>query len=182
MENLNNKINNIEDDEEDFCYESYGNNNNNSEKKEIYEFIDSLEEIVIEDQFSKIRNKFFEKHYKKFDETKEENSLETYDIFKEYTSILDNYLVKELNKRIKNLDMEKVMKYLIDNKDKEILNEELLEMLLSFSDFNVFKEMMIDFKISKESNLNMNIDVNNISNDCLGNFSNSNNKGNIDLV
>lgn len=58
------------------------------------EFICILQDIVIEDEFTDIRNNFFEKYYNQFDEKTEENKLEHYDIFKEYVSTIEGYLEK----------------------------------------------------------------------------------------
>lgn len=152
------KFNNNENEEnEDFCYENY--QNDESEEGKAFEFIDNLQQIVIEDEFSNLRNSFFEKYNKIFDSSKEENSLKAYEVFQDYVKSIEGFLSKELNKRISNLNMEEIVNYLVDHKDEELLDEELLEMLLSFNDFTVFKNMMNEYKTTKDNDLGMNLMV-----------------------
>lgn len=154
MEKRQGLFDDIDDFEEDLCIEDNGNNYSN-EDKQIFEFIDNLQQIVIEDEFSDLRNSFFEKYSEYFNKDSDENSLETYEIFKSYTKEIEGFLTKELNKRIKNLNLDQVMSHLISRKDEELIDEELLEMLISFTDFCVFKEMMLDHKENKNSGLKM---------------------------
>jgi len=145
-----------DDDEEEFCYENYGDSNqleDDSDETMVYKFVEALQEIVIQDEFYEMRNAFFKKYNNIFTEEKDENSHEAYTIFKKYVSVIEGILLKELNSRIKNFEMERVISYLQENKESEILDEELLEMLLSLNDFEIFKTMMLDYKKNLNSDL-----------------------------
>lgn len=174
-----------EDLDEEIYYESYGGVNKDSDGdfQKAIEFVETLQQIVIEEDFSQLRNQFFEKYYALFDNSKEENSLETHQVFQYYCDSIESYLTKQLNSRIKNFNMEKTLEFLITHKEEEFIDEELLEMLLSFSDFSIFKNMMIDFQANKENKFGLNIQVNALSEDQvfgLGN-NNFNNNNNIEL-
>ena len=91
-------------------------------------FAEALQDIVIEDSFEKMQNDFCEKYYKIFEE-KDENKLEYTKIFNEYTKTTEDFLEKELSKRVKD--------------------EQLLDTLLDLSEFNNFKEMMLNYKREK---------------------------------
>lgn len=154
MEKRQELFNQEDDFEEDFCIID-NKNSYNDEEKQIYEFVDNLQQIVIEDEFSNLRNTFFEKYSGKFNKESDENSIESYQIFKEYVNKIEGFLTKELNQRIKNLNIDLVLGCLINRKDEELIDEELLEMLISFTDFCVFKDMMLDYQENKNSNLKM---------------------------
>jgi len=55
-------------------------------------FVETLQEIVIEDKFTDLKNEFFDKYCDDF-EDKEENKLSYMTTFKEYTNIIEQYIV-----------------------------------------------------------------------------------------
>lgn len=155
------------DYEEEILCENYCDTKDDFDK--AMEFIDNLQQIVIEDEFSELRNNFFEMHYKKFDDT--ENKHNYYLIFEEYVKQIEGFLTNELNKRIKNFNMKETIEFLIENKDQELIDEELLEMLCSLSDYNTFKNIIIDYKSDKEFQKSNN--MNNFSGITILNMNNS---------
>ena len=112
-------------------------------------FAEALQEIVIEEEFEKMQNDFCEKYYKVF-EDKEENKLEYTKIFNEYTKKTEEYLEKNLKKRVTQYKIDDFYKMLESKKFK--MDEQLLDTLLDFSDFNNFKDMMLNYKRSKTNN------------------------------
>jgi hypothetical protein len=56
-----------------------------------------------------------------------------------------------LIKRLPKYKLEEFFK-LLKTRENEI-DEQLLEMLISFTDFNIFKEIMLDHKMSKNSDI-----------------------------
>lgn len=74
-------------------------------------------------------------------EATEENKLIYMDIFKKYTDTIETYLNDKLAQMVPNFDMEKFVAMLADRKDQ--IDEPLMDLLLSFSDFESFKEMML---------------------------------------
>lgn len=63
------------------------------------------------------------------------------DIFKEYTDTINQYLTKNIEDRIKTHKIEKFYE-LLESRHNQI-DEELLEMLISFIDFQLFKSLML---------------------------------------
>ena len=112
-------------------------------------FAEALQEIVIEDPFEKKQNDFCEKYYKIFEE-KEENKLEYTKIFNEYTKTMEEFLEKELAKRVKEYKVDEFYKLLESKKFK--IDEQLLDTLLDLSEFNSFKQMMLSYKRDKGNN------------------------------
>lgn len=117
--------------------------------------IGHIEDIIIGDRFQHTQDSFMEKHYREFEDT-EENKLVYTDIFREYTSKIEQCLDEELKKRIPDFSMETFMSTLKKHKDEMV--GDIFEMLLSFTDFISFKEMILDYKADKEGR---NIDLNN---------------------
>ena len=111
-------------------------------------FAEALQDIVIEDSFEKMQNDFCEKYYKVFEE-KDENKLEYTKIFNEYTKTTEEFLEKELAKRVKEYKVDEFYKLLETKKFK--IDEQLLDTLLDLSEFNNFKEMMLNYKREKEN-------------------------------
>ena len=111
-------------------------------------FAEALQDIVIEDSFEKMQNDFCEKYYKVFEE-KDENKLEYTKIFNEYTKTTEEFLEKELAKIVKEYKVDEFYKLLESKKFK--IDEQLLDTLLDLSEFNNFKEMMLNYKREKEN-------------------------------
>ena len=125
--NADNKI--IEDDFEESSV------NKDSDNYKFDKFAEALQDIVIEDEFEKMQNDFCEKYYKIFEE-KDENKLEYTKIFNEYTKTTEEFLEKELKKRVKEYNIDDFYKLLESKKFK--IDEQLLDTLLDLSEFNNF--------------------------------------------
>ncbi|XP_031552316.1 ADP-ribosylation factor-like protein 2-binding protein [Actinia tenebrosa] len=106
-----------------------------------------LEDIIMEDEFQTMLNSFMEKHVHHFEDT-EENKLIYTEIFKEYEKTVEKYIEDELKKRMPSFSMEDFMKLIQHRSDQ--IGPDIVEMLLSFTDFLAFKQMFLDYKASKE--------------------------------
>ena len=133
-------------DDDDF-EESIVNKDSDDFKFDV--FAEALQDIVIEEEFEKMQNDFCEKYYKLF-EDKEENKLEYTKIFNEYTKKTEDFLVKNLQKRVTQYKIDDFYKMLESKKFK--MDEQLLDTLLALSDFNNFKDMMLNYKRAKTNN------------------------------
>ena len=142
--NAKNKIT----DDDDF-EESIVNKDSDDFKFDI--FAEALQDIVIEEEFEKMQNDFCEKYYKEF-EDKDENKLEYTKIFNEYTKTTEDFLEKNLKKRVTQYKIDDFYKMLESKKFK--MDEQLLDTLLDLSDFGNFKEMMLNYKRAKTNNKN----------------------------
>jgi len=102
-----------------------------------------LEEIVMEEGFVNLQEQFFEDNCVHFEDD-EENRLIYTDIFNRYTENLEKYLENRLAQEVQNFSMEEFGQLLSENQDQ--IDEQILEMLLSFSEFTAFKELITDYK------------------------------------
>ena len=139
--------------------------NKNSDDYKFDCFVEKLQEIVIEDEFENLQNDFCEKYYKIF-EDKNENKLEYTEIFNKYTKLIENYLEKNLIKRVPQFNVNDFYKMLESKKFK--IDEQLLDILISFADFQNFKQLMLDYKHKKENKndiLFLGLNVQKINND-----------------
>ncbi|KAK7505659.1 hypothetical protein BaRGS_00002930 [Batillaria attramentaria] len=106
-----------------------------------------IEEIVMEDDFQRLQNSFLEKYYMEFEDT-EENKFCYTDIHREYVQLVEKFLEDEIVKRIPEFSMEDFTQTLVQRKDE--LDGEIFDLLLTFSDFLAFKEMVLDYRADKE--------------------------------
>ena len=139
--------------------------NKNSDDYKFDCFVEKLQEIVIEDEFENLQNEFCEKYYKIF-EDKNENKLEYTEIFNKYTKLIENYLEKNLIKRVPQFNVNDFYKMLESKKFK--IDEQLLDILINFADFQNLKQLMLDYKHKKENKndiLFMGLNVQKVNND-----------------
>ncbi|XP_013380767.1 ADP-ribosylation factor-like protein 2-binding protein isoform X2 [Lingula anatina] len=109
--------------------------------------IGHIEDIIMEDEFQDLQQKFLEKYYKEFDDSEENKFIYT-DIHQEYINLVEKFIEEELTRRMQGFCMSEFSKQLV--KRKEELEGEIFEMLLTFSDFMAFKEMFLDYRASQE--------------------------------
>ncbi|CAG9333118.1 unnamed protein product [Blepharisma stoltei] len=102
--------------------------------------IGKLEDIVVSDEFTSIQQGFMKKYSSEFTD-EEENKLIYMDIFQEYLRTIEKYIETHLD-----VDMNHFGR-MLRNRQEEI-DGPLFEMLLSFTDFTVFKELMLSNKDS----------------------------------
>ncbi|XP_037028147.1 ADP-ribosylation factor-like protein 2-binding protein [Bradysia coprophila] len=106
-----------------------------------------VEDIVVSEDFQNMQRNFLEKHYQEFDDN-EENKIIYTDIFKEYTALMEIYIIRNLNRQMNgSFQMEKFAQELQNMKPG--LDGEIFELLFSLTDFLTFKDMILDFKASK---------------------------------
>ncbi|CAD5114414.1 DgyrCDS3546 [Dimorphilus gyrociliatus] len=126
-----------------------GDENGINEDTRFDETIGSIEDIVMDEKFQTMQNTFLEKYYMEFENTEENKFIYT-DIHKEYCELIEKHIETELQIRIPDFQMDEFAKELENRKDE--LDGEIFEMLLTFSDFMIFKEMFLDYKSAKEGN------------------------------
>jgi len=111
--------------------------------------IGCIEDIVIDQKFQDMQEELLRSHCDEFDETSEENKLVYTEIYQLYTSAVEDFIEAELEKRVPDFRMKDFVKDL-EAKRAE-LDGEVFEMLFTLTDFLAFKEMMIDFKMMRNS-------------------------------
>jgi ADP-ribosylation factor 2-binding protein len=97
-----------------------------------------LEDIVMSHEFSAIQDRFVQSYCSEFTD-EEENKLIYMDIFQKYQSEIEKYI----ETRLKDVDMKQFTRMLMQRQNE--IDGPLFEMLLSFSDFHVFKELMLSY-------------------------------------
>ena len=100
----------------------------------------ALQDILLDEAFEKKQKDFFNQNCLQFEAT-EENKLVYTTIFKAYTELIENHILEHLNQVIDGFDMETFLKQVTERKDE--IDEPLMDLLLSFSEFESFKEMML---------------------------------------
>lgn len=118
-----------------------------SRDKKFDAVIGHIEDIVVDEVFQEMQMNFMDKHCDEFDDS-EENKLSYTPIFNEYVGMLEKHIESELLKRIPRFDMTSFMKDLASRKNS--ISEEILELLISFTDFLTFKQLILDHKAYKE--------------------------------
>ena len=128
---------------EDEDFEIYDSGKHNEEDDRFDEVVGQLQEILIDPKFSKLQKQFCEKYCMQFEPT-EENKLIYMTIFKDYTDQIENHITKKLEETVEGFSMETFLEQLQTRKDE--IDEPLMDLLLSFSEFESFKEMMLFFR------------------------------------
>ncbi|CAB1423474.1 unnamed protein product [Pleuronectes platessa] len=109
--------------------------------------IGCIENIIMEEEFQQLQQSFMEKHYLEFDNS-DENKLCYTTIFKEYVDRLEKHLEQQLMERIPDFNMNTFIELLMQHKDE--VAGDIVEMLLTFTDFMAFKEMFLEYRAEKE--------------------------------
>ncbi|KAG2393489.1 hypothetical protein C9374_007020 [Naegleria lovaniensis] len=130
--------------------------------------IGALEETMMEESFSTMIDKFAEQNCNIFEEG-EENKLEYTTLFAEYQGMIEKYLETSLNEKIQNFELSRFLRVLekVEQQKKEQttskgqeesnddewedieegdMSGDVFDMLLSFTDFMEFKELMLSYK------------------------------------
>lgn len=109
--------------------------------------IGCIEDIIMEDDFQQLQQSFMEKYYSEFDDS-DENKLTYTPIFNEYVNLLEKHLEHQLMERIPDFNMNTFIQLLMQH--KEDVPADIFDMLISFTDFMAFKEMLLEYRAEKE--------------------------------
>eukprot|EP01027_Heterolobosea_sp_BB2_P023063 GEZU01034075.1.p1 GENE.GEZU01034075.1~~GEZU01034075.1.p1 ORF type:complete len:166 (+),score=57.41 GEZU01034075.1:90-587(+) len=129
-----------EDGEEDFVFEG-GECSEIDEKFDL--IVGKLEEILMDEEFSKLQTKFIEENCEPFEDT-EENKLIYTDIFNSYTNTIEKYIENKLISDIPGFSMDEFLEMLSERQEE--VSGDIWDMLLSFVDFSEFKDLMVSYK------------------------------------
>ncbi|KAK9872913.1 hypothetical protein WA026_020266 [Henosepilachna vigintioctopunctata] len=108
--------------------------------------IGTIEDIIMEDDFSKLLTAFKEKYWNEFEDG-EENKLIYTDIFREYLETIEKYIEERLRKIIDTFDMTDFENELKTRQND--LDGQIFEILETFSEFGSFKNMLLDYRNMK---------------------------------
>ncbi|XP_031789411.1 ADP-ribosylation factor-like protein 2-binding protein [Nasonia vitripennis] len=119
----------------------------NPEHHTFDEVIGHIEDLLMEEEFQSIQQHFLDKYWGMF-EPIEENKLEYIDVFNDYNKAIESYIDRSLKKVISNFSMEDFINEL--NERRSELEGEVFEVLLTFTDFLAFKELILDYRAVQE--------------------------------
>ena len=113
--------------------------------------IGCLEETVMGETFQNLQSQFMDKYYKQFEES-EENKLEYTQIFNEYVDKIEKYVDSELKKVLPEFNMHSFLDEVKTRQtaDESVIEQELMNIFLSFTDFLTFKSMVLEYKREQE--------------------------------
>lgn len=128
--------------------ETFMETSGTAEEIRFDEAVGALEDILVcDDEFRSIQEGFFDAHCDKFSED-EENRVEYTAIFEDYTTLMETTLERILSAKVSGFNMHEFEKQLINR--KEDIAGEIFDLLLSFSDFQEFKSLIVAHKLEKE--------------------------------
>ncbi|CCI46435.1 unnamed protein product [Albugo candida] len=105
--------------------------------------IGCLQDLLIDSQFVGLQQDFCLNHCEIF-ENKCENKLIYSQIFQQYTDLIENFIQCRLAERIEGFSMNELTMQLEEHEDE--ITDDIVDMLLSFSDFEEFKNLMLSYK------------------------------------
>merc|ERR1711907_146710 len=128
------------DEEEDILHVSMGEDDGDAMFDMI---VGKLEEILMDDNFNEQTTQFMQQNCAYFDRG-DEQKLEYMTIFQRYTDLIEEHIERALVEGVPDFCMEKFLEMLEQRQDE--VSEDVTEMLLSLSDFEVFKESVLEHK------------------------------------
>merc|ERR1711907_736745 len=105
--------------------------------------VGKLEEIIMDEEFNAQTTEFMQTNCICF-ERGDEHKLEYTDIFEQYTNLIEEHVERGLREGIPDFCMETFLG-LLEAREAEI-GADVFDMLLSMSDFEVFKEQMVEYR------------------------------------
>ena len=127
-----------EDGEQDFDISNYGAGNEDDDHFD--HVVGVLQEIILDPEFDTMQKRFSAENCMQFEAT-EENKLVYTTIFNSYQNTIEAHINAKLEEAIPDFSMERFIALLDTRKDQ--IEEQIYDLLLSFSDFESFKEMML---------------------------------------
>jgi len=130
-----------EEEDDDIAFVSTGGN---SGEDDLFDaIIGKLEEIIMEEEFNSQTTEFMQTHCVHFDRSDEMKLCYT-EIFEQYTNLIEGFIERGLSEGIPDFDMEQFLG-MIEQREEEV-GADVFDMLLSMSDFEMFKEQMVEYK------------------------------------
>jgi ADP-ribosylation factor 2-binding protein len=127
--------------------ETFATSKSSKSDKLFDAIIGHIEDIMIDETFQNLQQRFLEQHYTVFEDV-EENKLAYTDIHQQYVQTVEKFLEAELVQRMPSFNMAEFQKQLVAR--KKHLDGEVFEVLLTITDFLAFKELVLDYKKEKE--------------------------------
>merc|ERR1711907_78139 len=136
----------VDEDEDDDELDdlAFVSNGGDSGEDDLFDaVVGKLEEILMGEGFNEQLASFMQSHCTVFDRAPE-MKLEYTPIFERYTQLIEEYVERGLSEALPDFDMEQFLPMLEAREDE--ISADVVDMLLSMSDFELFKESMVDYK------------------------------------
>jgi len=108
--------------------------------------VGALEEILMGGEFTDVQNAFFERHMAGFT-ADDENKVEYMGVFQSYCTEMEECLEGKLKERMPRFTLSAFESMLSDRRDE--ISGDIFDTLLSFSDFEEFKQQLLAYKTSR---------------------------------
>ncbi|KAG6977059.1 hypothetical protein JG688_00000767 [Phytophthora aleatoria] len=115
----------------------------NSEESKFDEMIGVLQDLLIDPEFVDMQSEFCRINCEIFDNVSE-NKLIYMDIFQQYTDLIETFIERRLHEKLEYFSMEELCNQIQEHEDEIPLD--VSDVLLSSSDFEEFKSLMLSFK------------------------------------
>lgn len=110
--------------------------------------VGALEDLLVSDEFQGTIADFCREHAGLFEDT-EENKVEYWPIFQQYSALIEQFVERNLAERVEDFSMPAFVQQLTARKDE--VNEEIFDTLLSMGEFEHFKGQMLEYKAARSS-------------------------------
>ena len=101
-----------------------------------------IEDLIMDDEFRSIQQKFVGKYADEFDPSLDENKFVYTDIHREYLKIIEDFILKQIERIQPDFNLNDFMKQFESRQDE--FEGEIFEFLLTFTDFLAFKQWMLE--------------------------------------
>mmetsp|Transcript_24485 Transcript_24485/g.47621 ORF Transcript_24485/g.47621 Transcript_24485/m.47621 type:complete len:220 (+) Transcript_24485:24-683(+) len=132
----------FEEEEGDVSIVSVGGQNEDDDKFDM--IIGALEEIMMDEEFQSMQETFADSNCAVFDDS-DENKLVYTEIFKKYTQLVEGYVERRLKEAMSDFSMQDFME-MLTAREEEMQSTDVFDMLVSFADFDTFKDIMLAHK------------------------------------
>merc|ERR1712224_231121 len=140
-----------DDDDQDLVLAEEGGN---PEDTAFDAKVGALNEIVISDEFTSLMDSFVKENCHHFEDT-DENKLIYMDLFRQYSDRIETSLVRLMSEALPGFDMVAFVAEIAARQDE--VECEVFDMLVSMSDFDSFKQQMLDAKAAAEGSLDLTV-------------------------
>ncbi|EEY60550.1 uncharacterized protein PITG_13269 [Phytophthora infestans T30-4] len=131
----------LEDEEEEIFDNDVGEEN--TEDSKFDEMIGVLQDILIDPDFVGMQSEFCRNNCEIFDNVSE-NKLIYMDIFQQYTDLMETFIERRLHEKLESFSMADLCNQIQEHEDE--IPPDVIDVLLSSSDFEEFKSLMLSFK------------------------------------
>ena len=110
-----------------------------------------IEDLIMDEEFRSIQQKFLGKYADQFDPNLDENKFVYTDIHREYLQIVEDFILSKIQRIQSDFNLNDFMKQLESRQDE--FEGEIFEFLLTFTDFLAFKQWMLEHRHPPPVNL-----------------------------